>query len=374
MRSLLIAFVLGFVISAPSCSQSQPNLQSSKVPLEVKIGQMLTVGFRGMTVADTNHIARDIQKYHLGGVVLFDYDVPRGEAKRNIRSPEQLKSLVTQLQELAELPLFVTIDQEGGKVTRLKPKYGFPETVSAQYLGQLNNPDSTRHYARQIAQSLSRMGINMDLAPVVDVNTNPDNPVIGSLDRSFSSDPAIVAEQAALFIKTLHQYNILSVIKHFPGHGSSKSDSHLGLVDVTDSWSERELTPYKQLIDSHLVDAIMTAHIFNARLDSTYPATLSRPTISGLLRKDLGFEGVVISDDMMMGAIRKEYGLKTAIYRAIDADVDILVFGNNSIYDPEIVPKAHRIIKELLQEGRITREQINRSYERIMALKQKLAK
>jgi len=373
MRLSLIAFVLGFILSAPSCSHSQPNSNSDPVPMDVKIGQMLTIGFRGIAITDTNHIARDIKKYHIGGVVLFDYDVPRGEAKRNIRSPEQLKSLITQLQERAERPLFVTIDQEGGKVNRLKPTYGFPETVSAQYLGQLNNPDSTRHYARQIAQSLSRMGINMDLAPVVDVNTNPKNPVIGSLDRSFSSDPEVVSEQAALFIKALHQYDILSVIKHFPGHGSSKSDSHLGLVDVTDSWSERELIPYKQLIDSNLVDAIMTAHIFNARLDSTYPATLSKSTISGLLREKLGFEGVVVSDDMMMGAIRKEYGLKTAIYQAIDAGVDILVFGNNSIYDPEIVPKAHRIIRELLQEEKITREQINRSYERIIALKQKLA-
>lgn len=367
IRSSSIALLFVLFISTMACSQNK-SVQGD-VALDVKIGQMLQIGFRGMQIADTNHIVRDIENYHLGGVVLFDYDVPSGRPVRNIKSPEQIKGLVNELKQLSDIPLIISIDQEGGQVARLKPKHGFLKTVSAQYLGSLDNPDSTRYYARQTAQNLSRLGINMNLAPVVDLNLNPDNPVIGGLKRSFSQDPETVVKHAGIYIKTLHNYNILSALKHFPGHGSSKKDSHLGVVDVTQMWSQKELIPYRQLIDSNLVDAVMTAHIFNAKLDSTYPATLSRPTLTGILRNDLGFNGVVISDDLMMSAIREEYGLKTTIKQAIQAGVDILVFANNSIYDPEIVPKAHNIINELIKEGAISKEQIDQSYQRIMDLK-----
>jgi len=368
---LFVVSIILMLISGTSCSQSQAD-QNAEIPLDVKIGQMLKIGFRGMQVADTNHIVRDLEKYHLGGVVLFDYDLPRDTAYRNIESPEQVKKLVTDLKQLADKPLIVAIDQEGGRVARLKPKYGFPKSVSAEYLGSLDNPDSTRYYARQTAEMLSKLGININLAPVVDVNVNSDNPVIGGLERSFSDNPQTVAKHARIYIKTLHNHDILTVLKHFPGHGSSEEDSHLGVVDVTDTWSRKELIPYQQLIDSSLVDAVMTAHIFNAKLDSAYPATLSKPTITGILRDSLGFDGVLISDDLMMGAIRKEYGLKTTIKQALLAGVDILSFANNSIYDPEIVPKAHRIINELIEEGTISKERIDRSYDRIMEFKERL--
>lgn len=370
-RRLILIILLGLLVASASCTPSQSKEQGG-IPLDVKIGQMLKIGFRGMEVADTNHIVRDIQKYDLGGVILFDYDVPNDTAYRNIQSPEQVEKLVYDLKQLSENPLIVSIDQEGGSVARLKGKYGFPKTVSAEYLGKVNNLDSTQYYARQTAETLEQLGINMNLAPVVDVNFNPDNPVIGELQRSFSSDPRIVTKHASIYIKTLHKYNILSVLKHFPGHGSSEEDSHLGVVDVTDVWSRTELIPYQQLIDSSLVDAVMTAHIFNANLDSTYPATLSKPTIDGILRDSLNFEGVVISDDLMMGAIRKEYGLETTIEQALHAGVDILSFANNSVYDPDIVPKAHRIIKMLVDKGEISRDRIDRSYGRIMDLKENL--
>lgn len=368
-RSLILALIT--IITLTSCSQSQSQ-NSSDVSLDVKIGQMLKIGFRGMAVTDTNHIVRDIKEYHLGGVVLFDYDVPRDTAFRNIESPEQVKTLVQDLKSLSEIPLLVSIDQEGGRVARLKTKYGFHESVSAQKLGELNSIDSTRYYARQTAETLSKLGINVNLAPVVDVNINPDNPVIGGIERSFSADPETVAKHAEIYINTLHEYNILTVLKHFPGHGSSEEDSHLGVVDVTETWSEKELIPYRQLINSDLADAVMTAHIFNAKLDSAYPATLSGPTITGILRNQLGFDGVVISDDLMMGAIRKEYGLKTTIKQALQAGVDILSFANNSVYDPEIAPKAHEIINELIEEGELSIERINQSYKRIKKFKKRM--
>lgn len=364
-------FSILLVLLLPVASQSQ-SIYNEDPSLDEKIGQMLKIGFRGMQVTDTSHIVRDIKEYHLGGVVLFDYDVPSKKPVRNIESPAQVKKLIDELKKLADVPLLITIDQEGGRVARLKSRHGFSETVSAQYLGTLDQADSTRHYARQTARTLAELGVNVNLAPVVDVNLNPDNPVIGDLERSFSSNPQTVVRHARIFVEAMHDHNILTVLKHFPGHGSSEEDSHKGIVDVTDHWSEKELIPYRQLIDSGHADMIMTAHIFNARWDSTYPATLSRPVISGILRDSLGFSGVVMSDDMMMGAIHKHYGLETAIKQALIAGVDILSFANNSVYDREIVPKAHSIIKKLVDRGVVSREQIDRSFHRIMELKKRI--
>jgi len=337
--------------------------------IDQKIGQMLMVGFRGLSVNQNSPIVSDLQKYHLGGVILFDYDVPADSSVRNISSASQVKKLTASLQKFAQTPLFISVDQEGGKIVRLKEKHGFDRNVSHRYLGQLNDPDSTRYYARKTANLLTRMGINVNLAPVVDLNINPENPVIGRLDRSFSSDPFIVTRQAKIYIQTLHQHGIITSLKHFPGHGSSKEDSHLGVVDVSQTWKETELIPYREIIQKGLADMVMTAHIFNSRLDSVYPATLSGPTINGLLRDSLNFSGVVVSDDLQMKAIRTQYGLKEAIKLSIETGVDILVFANNSIFDEQIVEKAHRIIKELVEKNEISKKRIDDSYKRIINLK-----
>lgn len=357
--------ILSFAVATSGCSQNQNDLPS----LDEKIGQMLKVGFRGLEVSENSPVIQDIKKYHLGGVVLFDYDVPRDTAMRNVASPEQLRKLTQELQQASETPLIIAIDQEGGRVARLKPRYGFQPTVSAQYLGELQSADSTEKYAHQTGQILSELGINTNLAPVVDVNINAQNPVIGGIERSFSPDPLVVAQQAERYIQTLHQYGIITTLKHFPGHGSSKDDSHLGVVDVTDYWQQEELIPYKELIDSGQADIVMTAHIFNAKLDSDYPATLSKPVITGILRDSLGFDGVVMSDDLQMKAIRTQYGLKETIKLSIQAGVDMLSFANNSIFDADIAAKAHQIIKELIEEGSISEDRIDESYQRIMKLK-----
>lgn len=370
MLRLLLIILLGLLITCTSSGQASYDKEG--VSLDEKVGQMLLAGFRGTALTDTNHIVRDIKKYHLGGVILFDYDVPSKSSERNIKSPKQVNTLINDLKKLSNLPLTIAIDQEGGQVARLKPSMGFPKIKSAEYLGKLNNADSTRFYAQRIAKTLSDLGINMNFAPVVDLNTNPDNPVIGGLERSFSANPNKVVKHAAIYIQTLNNYGISSVLKHFPGHGSSRKDSHLGVVDVTETWSEKELIPYQKLINKDLGDAIMTAHIFNRNIDPNYPATLSEPTITGLLRNKLNFDGVVISDDLMMGAIRNEYGLKTTINKVINAGVNILVFANNSVYDPEIVPKAHRMIKELIKEGAISEERITASYNKIIELKSEI--
>lgn len=363
-----VTFLLAFIISTAtiSCGQS-----SEEVDLDTQIGQMLMIGFRGLEVDDQHPIIQDIQEREIGGVVLFDYDVPLDSSIRNIKSPQQVTRLNEQLQAAADQPLFIAIDQEGGQVSRLKTKFGFPPTVSAQYLGEINDPDTTRQYARQTAALLKELGINTNLAPVVDLNTNPENPIIGAIDRSFSVDPEIVTRQAVAYIEGLHKHDIISALKHFPGHGSSEDDSHKGFVDVTDTWDRKELLPYQNLIDREVVDMVMTAHIFNAKLDSTYPATLSKPTINGILRDRMNYEGVVISDDMQMKAISSFYSLKEALSKALDSGVDILVFGNNTIYQEDIASQAHQAIKEMIESGEISRERIRRSYDRIMELKER---
>jgi beta-N-acetylhexosaminidase len=220
-----------------------------------------------------------------------------------------------------------------------------------------------------MAQEFMVVGTNSNFAPVVDVNTNPDNPVIGKLERSFSSDPEKVAEHAGYVIDEYSKEGVLSVLKHFPGHGSSTTDSHLGFTDVTDTWDEKELIPYKKLFAEKEIHAVMTAHIYNANIDSVWPATLSDKTINGLLRDSFGFEGVVFSDDMQMEAIRAEYGLETAIQQAINAGVDILIFGNNLQYDPDIAEKTVNIIQKLLRENKIEKATIEKSLARIDSLK-----
>lgn len=343
--------------------------------LNKKIGQMLMVGFRDLEVNDTSPIKRDIIHYHIGAIILFDYDVSSKQPLRNIQSPNQVKKLVHDLQSLASTKLIIAIDQEGGMVSRLKAEAGFPSSLSAQKIGLLNDSQRTYEHAASIAKILSHLGINMNLAPVVDVNVNPNNPVIGAKERSFSADPKEVTLHAKQFIKAHYDFNILTALKHFPGHGSSEKDSHFGFVDVTKTWQQAELEPYQSLIDKGYADAIMTAHVFNERLDPQYPATLSKRTLSHLLRTQLGWQGVLLSDDLMMGAISEQYTFKMAIYHAIDAGVDILTLANNTEkFDPDITVKTTNAIRALIEEGLITEERINVSYQRIMRLKSRLDK
>ena len=171
-----------------------------------------------------------------------------------------------------------------------------------------------------------------------------------------------------------HDYGVLTTLKHFPGHGSSTGDSHQGFVDVTNTWSEIELRPFGNIIQAGMCDVVMTAHIFNANLDAGYPATLSKPTITGLLREQLGWDGVVITDDMGMGAITQYYGFETAAELAVEAGADILAYANNStVYDPTIPARAFQVIKGMVESGAIKESRIDQSYRRIMQLKERLA-
>lgn len=372
MKNTFPFIILALLYSPFIYSCSEVQQEQAEVSIEEKIGQMLMVGFKGFEVTDTSHVVRDIQNYHTGGIILFDYDVPTGTPDRNIDSAEQVTALINDLQVLASSPLFMAVDQEGGRVARLKTERGFQPTIAAEELGDINNPDTTRHYATQMAVELQELGFNVNFAPVVDLNTNTMNPVIGQLNRSFSADSDIVTKHASIFLEEFNAHNILGVLKHFPGHGSAWNDSHVGMAEVTDTWEEIELEPYKNLVEADKNFAVMTAHVFNENLDEDLPATLSHNVQTEILRNQIGFEGVLFSDDMQMDAIRSYYGLESSIKNAIVAGVDVLVFANNSVYDREIIPTSVSIIKNLLDEGEITEEMINESYKRIMSAKEQL--
>ena len=359
-----------------------PFLAEPAAPsLEQMLAQMVLVGFRGTTLATAAPIVADISERGVGSVVLFSYDVGLKSPIRNVESPEQLARLTADLQALTQdskspaihTPLLIAADQEGGMVARLNEKHGFPPTMSAQALGEHNDPAFTYAQAEAMAKTLAAAGINHNLAPVVDINSNPNNPVIGALGRSFSADPAVVIAQARAFIEAHHAHDVTTTLKHFPGHGSSQADSHLGLVDVSATWQRDELEPYRALIAEGIVDTVMTAHVFNSQLDPTYPATLSHATITGILRDELGFDGVVITDDMNMQAITGEYGFEQAAVLAIQAGADLLAYGNNLVYDPDVAQRAIAALKSAVDQGELTEARIAQSYNRILALKQKCA-
>ncbi len=364
--------VLSLLIVSLACSAKPAEELPITKYTNQELGQLLVVGFRGAEISPESKIVQDFKEYNLGGVVLFDYDVESKEYGRNIVDPNQLLKLSSALVAYSQTPPIIAIDQEGGQVSRLKQRYGFPATKSAAYLGNLDNEDSTRHYARSIAQEFMVVGVNTNFAPVVDVNLNSNNPVIANYERSFSSDPDKVVEHVNYVLDEFDKEGILSVLKHFPGHGSSADDSHLGITNVTELWSPDELTPYKELFETRKINAVMTAHIYNANIDSLWPATLSENTIQKLLRDSLGFNGVVFSDDMQMEAIRAEYGLETAIEQSLNAGVDILIFANNLVYEEDIAERAIGIMQKGIAEGRISETKVDSALARVSRLKKEV--
>jgi len=353
----------------PSTSPS-PAPALASLTLREKIGQLLNIGFRGCHPAECALAVRDIREHGIGSVVLFDQEMVDGSAgRRNIESPTQVRDLLAHFQSHARLPLLTSIDQEGGRVNRLKTTCGFPATISHEELGRLDDPATTYRHAAAMAQTLRSVGLNWNLAPVVDLDAHPDNPIIKGKRRSFSADPAAVARHAAEFVRAHRDHGVLTCAKHFPGHGSATGDTHLGLVDVTATWTDRELLPFQRLIAAGACDAIMSAHVFNSHLDPDRPATLSRAVITGLLREQLGFTGVITSDDMEMKAISAHYGLENSLPLALAAGIDVLCFGNNLSYNPDIAPRAIDILERAVTSGRLPSARIDESCTRVLALK-----
>lgn len=339
--------------------------------LEQKIGQMLMVGFFGITAEKDSQICKDIKQYNLGGVILFDYNPVNKNEPKNIKNKKQLTKLTKQLQDCShDGKLLIAVDQEGGKVQRLKNKYGFyGKFPGANEVAENSVIEAVSIYGK-MGKELHEAGINFNLAPVVDLSINPRNVVINKLGRSYGNEPKKVAEYADVFISQMHKNHVITSIKHFPGHGSSVGDSHKGFVDVTNDWKEKELEPYKILIDENNIDTIMVAHVFNANLDPEYPASLSKNTITDKLRNQMGYKGVVITDDLQMNAIDKQYKLRKILELAINAGDDILLFGNQ--LNPHDTLKTKDLIGKivsLIKSGDIDKKKIDQAYVRIQRLK-----
>lgn len=378
MRSRLLSILLALLV----CTQF--NLAyAADVSLKQKIGQMLLMGFKGTELHDDDAIVKAIRAQNIGGVVLYDYDFSTRTYDHNIKNPAQLKQLNQQLQAYTQqaaqrnenqlFPLFIGIDYEGGKVNRLKESYGFPKTLSAAEIGQLSLSEANQ-YAEQMAATLKEEGVNLNFAPVVDVNVNPDSPAIGKIGRSFSADSQKVIDYSMLFSRALESKGVLCSYKHFPGHGSATGDTHLGFVDVTQTWKEFELNPYKQMLPlSGGCSMVMTAHVVHYGLDSKgYPASLSLQMTQDLLRNQLNFNGVVVTDDLQMKAIADNYGLQDAVRMAVNAGADILVFGNQLVPTPQDPQEIIDMIYNDVMTGKIRESRIEEAYQRIMGLKNRI--
>ena len=355
---------------------AQESLPSDSM-LRREAARMLMVGFRGDQIDDNSDAARYVRDLHVGSIVLFDVDLtsdgPHKTGTRNITTKKRLAKLTEQLQGYADEPLIIAADQEGGMVCRLKPEYGFQPTVNALYLGIKDNRDTTLYYAMRIAKEMKECGVNLNLAPVLDIHRE-DGPHLGHFKRCFSTDVGVIARNAGWFIDAHYKHGVLCAVKHFPGHGSALGDSHEGMVDVTSTWNATELMPFEKLIAQNKVDVVMTAHIYNRKLDPDYPATLSHKIVTELLRNNMHYDGVVVTDDMYMEGILSQYSIPDALALAINAGADILLVGNNinTGYEPNRPFKLVDIIVNLVKTGKVPYQRIHESSERILRLKKRL--
>ena len=323
-------------------------------------GQMLVAGFEGTALNASIHDL--IGRRRVGGVILFE---------RNFETPEQLTRLIADMQQLAlstppHLPLFVSVDQEGGRVSRLGPPFSrFPHPCC---LGKARSPALARRFGLALGKEMRAVGINMDYAPVLDVHTNPENPIIGP--RALSEDPQEAARQALAFLDGFREAGVLAVGKHFPGHGDTHQDSHLTLPVVEKTAAELEaveLVPFARAIE-HGLEILMTAHVIYKAWDPARPATFSSAIIQDILKDRLGFEGVVISDDLEMKAVEDHLPLDEYPKLGIEAGIDLFLICHSQ-------EKIGRLQDRMIEEagsGRIPSNRVETSARKVMALKKKL--
>ena len=363
-RAALI--VVAIALSVVGCRTVAPPDPARVAALTPRLGDLLLVGFNGTGGDGNADLERLLCEVRVGGVLLFG---------RNVVDPDQVPQLThwiaARALACAGRPVLIAVDAEGGRVMRLSTAAGYPGTPTHQELGEANDVAATEREARQIAAMLRVAGIGWDLAPVVDVGLNPANTVIVGNGRSFGADAARVTAHARAFVDGMRAEHELTALKHFPGHGSSLADSHLGFVDVTDTAKpDVELAPYRTLLAERRVDAIMTAHVFNRGRDPRYPATLSRATITGLLREELGWQGAVVSDDLRMGAIEQHYGFPDAIVLAVDAGVDVLLIADDRLPDGRSASVvAVEALARALESGRLSARQVETALARVDALR-----
>ena len=376
--SLLLA-AASITFTAPVLRAAEPDslaelraTAEADVDLDQMIGQTIMVGFSGRDEHDqgVSGVRDQLAKGVIGGVVLYP---------ENIVSGEQLRLLTAFLTHAnSKLVPFIAVDQEGGMVQRLGPRSGYARYPSARGMAReakAGTLDTARERYQAMAKELATAGINVNFGPVVDLSVNPWNTVIARRKRSFGADAETVSTLARTFITAHREANVATVAKHFPGHGSSWSDSHKTLPDIASSWTEAELQPYAALSHDGLLDMVMVGHLYHPRFSDgeKLPASLSANAIHAL-RADgyIGFKGVVVSDDLEMGAVSERFSLEDRVVKAINAGVDLLVLSNVKSRDPDLGAKIHAIISDGVRDGSIPRARIQAAYRRIAALKQRL--
>ncbi|WP_113671306.1 glycoside hydrolase family 3 protein [Vallitalea guaymasensis] len=328
--------------------------------LEEKIGQMFMIdadSLNNAPVTVLDDFGREvIKKYNLGGVIFF---------KNNIDTIPQTEKLISDIQETSSIPLFISVDEEGGLVSRIAKNPNMHATVlpDNKVIGDTGNPENAYKIGQILGREISSLGFNMDFAPVADVNTNPDNTVIGV--RSYGSDEQLVGDMVYNCVKGLQDENVSAVVKHFPGHGDTTNDTHLGSV-VTNHSIERlkevEFVPFKKGIEAD-VDGVMIAHIKAPQIDETNTeSSLSKKIVTDILRNELGYDGLAITDALNMGAIVNEYGTKEVCIKAVEAGIDILLM-------PVPFEEGYSGVLESVISKTISEERIDESVRRILKVK-----
>jgi beta-N-acetylhexosaminidase len=355
----LAALSSAFVAVAPAAAQS----------IEQMAGQMIIVGFIGDSAGDRSvvRLREEIAAGTLGGVMYLRTNVASLSAVRRMNAEFRAAS--------PDLPPFITLDQEGGYVERLTRAVGFTERPSAAAIAEANTPEEAEAIYAQMAAEIAELGFTVNFGPVVDINLNPNNQVIGRNGRAFGTTADEVVPYAAAFTRAHHEAGLLTALKHFPGHGSSTADSHEGFVDITESWNEVELVPYRELIGLGLADFVMIGHLYHADYsggDTRLPSSLSPEWITGVLRGELGYDGVVISDDLEMGAIREHFGLRETVTRAVNAGIDVLLFSNTAKPRGSLADEIRAILVAEAEADPAFRARIEESYGRIVALKARI--
>lgn len=337
-----------------------------QIPLEDMVGQMIMVGFSGTTknCQGVKQVAEYIAKGKVGGVLLLGHNIVDSSQLA------QLNEFLHLHNKHSFIPLLISVDQEGGKVERLTAQKGFIGFPSAKKIAEKNDFEYAKKIWRKMAIELKSVGINLNLAPVADVDIYPNSPAIGKMRRSFSQDENIVFQYCSLFVSVFREVGVLTSIK--PGHGSASEDSHKGFTDITSTWQQQELSPYKKLNDANLIDMVMTAHVFHSKFDSIYPATLSENMITGILRNQIGFNSVVITDDLQMGAIEQHFSFENAIIKSVNAGCDILLSSGFFNQTPEMPKIMHDIVMRAIENEKISKERIYESWKRIYLLKKSL--
>jgi beta-N-acetylhexosaminidase len=371
LKALLLLAVAG-VLAAPVPYVAPLPEGCGTMRLSHMVGQMILVGFPGDDENDdgVRAVREQLNKGTVGGIVLFP---------ENIDSPRQVKHLIAFLRNARSNPRpFIAVDQEGGKVQRLNRWNGFkwfPSAASVARNPSLSAPEVAEHLYGEMAAELADVGFNMNLGPVVDLSINPANRVINQRGRSYSEDPNTVTALASAFIRAHRAANIVTVAKHFPGHGSSVADSHNRLADISETWREVELEPYRRLAKDGLLDAVMLGHLYHPRFSDLeeMPASLSAKSASALRNKNwIGFDGVIVSDDMEMGAVRGAFTPEELAVKAVKNGTDIVVFSNVQAEEPQLGVRIHHALMKAVCDGRIARARIEDAYARIMILKRRL--